>query len=204
MSTNRTNPKVDGYFKRAKKWPEELAKLRTILLGCGLTEELKWGKPCYAFQDGNVVIIQGFQKYCALLFFKGMLLKDTDGILVKTGENTRVGRQIRFASVQDIVKQERIVKSYVQQAIELEKAGLQVPDEEVKELTIPEELQTKLDESRALKTAFEALTPGRQRGYVFYFSAAKQSATRTARIEKCTPQILQGKGLNDDYVAKKK
>jgi uncharacterized protein YdeI (YjbR/CyaY-like superfamily) len=197
MTKSKTNPKVDAFLSSAKQWPEVMKKLRKILLECGLTEELKWGKPCYAFQEGNVVIIQGFKAYCALLFFKGVLLKDPNGILVKTGENTRVGRQIRFTDVREIAKKESVLKAYIHQAIEVEKAGLKVEDEEQPEVALPEELQKKLKETPKLKAAFEALTPGRQRGYIFYFSGAKQSKTREARIEKCGPQILKGKGLLD-------
>ncbi len=171
--------------------------LRRIILDCDLREELKWGKPCYAFQEGNVVIIQGFKAYCALLFFKGVLLKDPEGILVKTGPNTRVGRQIRFRDARQLEEMEPILKAYIRQAVEVEKAGLKADVPKNTELKIPEELQNRLDANRALKTAFEALTPGRQRGYTFYLSAAKQSKTRAARVEKCMPQILKGKGLND-------
>jgi uncharacterized protein YdeI (YjbR/CyaY-like superfamily) len=192
----KRNPKVDGYLRRAKKWQEEIKNLRKIVLDCGLTEELKWGKPCYTFHDSNVVVIQGFKAYCALLFFKGVLLKDPNGILVKTGENTRVGRQIRFTNVREIIGMESILKSYIKQAIAVERAGLKVNFEKT-ELKIPEEFQKKLDATPALKTAFDALTPGRQRGYSFYFSAPKQSKTRESRIEKCMQQILAGKGLND-------
>jgi uncharacterized protein YdeI (YjbR/CyaY-like superfamily) len=191
------NPKVDGYLKRAKTWQNEIKKLRDIILDCGLTEELKWGKPCYTFQESNVVIIQGFKAYCALLFFKGVLLKDPNHILVKTGPNTRVGRQIRFTNVREIVALEPILKSYIHAAIEVEKAGLKVTVEDNAEFKIPEELQKKLDEVPALKRAFNALTPGRQRGYSFYFSAAKQSQTRESRVEKCMARILKGKGLHD-------
>ena len=190
------NPKVDNYLGRARKWQDEMEKLRKIILDCGLTEELKWGKPCYLFQKSNIVLIQGFNEYCALLFFKGFLLNDPDGILVKTGENTRVGRQIRFTSVQEIVKLKTILKAYIYQAIEVEKAGLKV-DIQINPAPIPEELQHKLKQLPALKTAFEALTPGRQRAYIFYFSAPKQSKTRESRIEKCMQQILHGRGLND-------
>jgi uncharacterized protein YdeI (YjbR/CyaY-like superfamily) len=190
------NPKVDNYLGRARKWQDEMEKLRKIILDCGLTEELKWGKPCYLFQKSNIVLIQGFNEYCALLFFKGFLLNDPDGILVKTGENTRVGRQIRFTSVQEIVKLKTILKAYIYQAIEVEKAGLKVDIQSNPE-PIPEELQHKLKQIPALKTAFEALTPGRQRAYIFYFSAPKQSKTRESRIEKCMQQILHGRGLND-------
>lgn len=193
----RMNPKVDEYLSKPKKWQEEFEKLRMIILDCQLTEELKWGKPCYAFQKSNIVIIQGFKEYCALLFFKGVLLNNPDGILKKTGENTRVGRQIRFTNVREIVEMEPILKAYIYEAIEVEKAGLKVDPKEKIELVFPEEFQKKLDEIPALKTAFEALTPGRQRAYNFYFSGAKQSKTREARVEKYMQQILNGKGLND-------
>lgn len=193
---NKMNAKVDVFLSRAQQWREEMERLRQIALDCNLGEELKWGKPCYVFQDSNIVIIQGFKDYCALLFFKGVLLDDPEGILQKTGENTRVGRQIRFTGVQEIAKQEAVLKAYIQQAIAIEKAGLKVTlEEEAK--PIPEELQEKFAETPALKAAFEALTPGRQRAYVFHFSAPKQSKTRIARVEKCTDQILNGKGLND-------
>jgi uncharacterized protein YdeI (YjbR/CyaY-like superfamily) len=196
MIKNNTNPAVDAYISRARQWQKETEKLRTIILDCGLTEELKWGKPCYQFQKTNIAVIQGFKEYFALLFFKGFLLNDPNGILVKTGENTRVGRQIRFANVREIVKLEPILKAYIYEAIEVERAGLKVG---VKKNTepIPEEFQKKLDKTPALKAAFKALTPGRQRGYIFYFSAPKQSKTRESRIEKSMPQILRGKGLND-------
>jgi uncharacterized protein YdeI (YjbR/CyaY-like superfamily) len=194
---NAMNPKVDKYLSNAKNWQKEMEKLRSIILECGLTEELKWGKPCYTFQDSNVVVIQGFKEYCALLFFKGVLLKNADGILVKTGENTRVGRQIRFTDVREIVKLKPILKSTIYEAIEVEKAGLKVKPPKSTELKLPEEFKNKLAESPALKTAFKALTPGRQRAYNIYFSQPKQSKTREARIEKCVKQILKGKGLND-------
>jgi len=190
------NPKVDEYIRRAKNWQEEIKKLRIIILDCGLTEELKWGKPCYTFQNSNIVVIQGFKEYCALLFFKGVLLKDPNHILVKTGPNTRVGRQIRFTNVREMTKKGTTLKAYIRQAVEIEKAGLKVNVEKNPE-PIPEELHSKLKEIPALKTAFDKLTPGRQRGYIFYFSAPKQSKTRESRIEKCMPQILQGRGLND-------
>jgi len=197
MKNSKMNHKVDVYLSKVKKWREETKKLRAILLDCQLTEELKWGKPCYMFKDGNIVVIQGFKAYCALLFFKGVLLKDPNGVLVKTGVNTRVGRQIRFTNIREIVETETIVKSYIHQAIEVEKAGLKVDVEEKTELIFPEEFQTRLDENPALKAAFAALTPGRQRAYNFYFSAPKQSKTRASRVEKWTAQILRGKGLND-------
>jgi len=190
------NPKVDVYLSKAKKWREETEKLRMIILGCQLTEELKWGKPCYTFRESNLVIIQGFKEYCALMFCKGALLKDPNGILKKPGENTQAARQIRFVNVREIVGMEPILKAYVYEAIEVEKAGLKVNFKRNPE-PIPEELQNKLDEIPALKTAFDALTPGRQRAYILYFSAPKQSKTRESRIEKCMRQILNGKGLND-------
>lgn len=191
------NPKVDAFVGRATMWLEETEKLREILLDCGLTEELKWGKPCYTSQGRNIVIIQGFKAYLALLFFKGYMLQDPHGILVKTGENTKVGRQIRFNNTQEIVELEPILRAYIAEAIEVEQSG--VKEDIIKEthLDIPDEFQNKLDENPALKAAFEALTPGRQRAYVYYFSAPKQSKTRESRVEKCTQQILDGKGLND-------
>ena len=191
------NPKVDWYFSKAKKWQQESKKLRTIVLDCGLTEELKWGKPCYTFQGSNVVLIHGFKEYCALLFFKGALLKDAKGILVQQTENVQAARQIRFTNAREIAEMKSVLKAYIKEAIEVENAGLEVNYKRTSEFKIPEELQNKLDESPALKTAFDALTPGRQRGYILYFSAAKQSKTREARIEKCMQQILNGKGLND-------
>jgi uncharacterized protein YdeI (YjbR/CyaY-like superfamily) len=194
---NKMNPKVDGYFRKAKKWQKEFRKLRRICLDCGLTEELKWGHPCYTFQNSNIVLIHGFKDYCALLFFKGALLKDPKGILVQQTENVQAARQIRFTNVREIVKLEPILKAYIKEAVDVEKAGLEVNYKETSEFKIPEEFQKKLDEIPALKTAFDALTPGRQRGYLLYFSAPKQSKTRESRIEKFMPQILNGKGLDD-------
>jgi len=194
---NKMNPRVDGFFKRAKKWRGEFEKLRTVCLHCGLTEELKWGKPCYRFQESNIVLIHGFKDYCALLFFKGALLKDPKDILVQQTENVQAARQIRFTNVRQIVEMEPTLKAYIKEAVEAEKAGLEVSYKKTSEFGIPEEFQSRLDESLALKNAFNALTPGRQRGYLLYFSAAKQSKTREARIEKCLQQILNGKGLND-------
>lgn len=191
------NPKVDEYLSKAKKWQEEFEKLRMIILDCQLTEELKWGVPCYTFQKRNIVLIHGFKEYCALLFFKGALLHDAHGILIKQTENVQAGRQIRFTSVQEIVEMEAILKAYIYEAIEVEKAGLKVDFKKNTELIIPEEFQNKLDEIPALKAAFEALTPGRQRAYILYFSKPKQSKTRESRIEKCMQQILNGKGLED-------
>jgi uncharacterized protein YdeI (YjbR/CyaY-like superfamily) len=197
MTKSRMNPDVDVYLSKAKKWQEELAKLRMIILDCQLTEELKWGKPCYTFQKRNIVVMLPLKEHCALLFFKGALLKEANGILIKPGENTEAGRQIRFTNVREIVERETILKACIYEAIEVEKAGLKVNVKKVTELVIPEEFQKKLDEIPALKTAFEALTPGRQRAYIFYFSAPKQSKTRESRVEKCMQQILNGKGLDD-------
>jgi uncharacterized protein YdeI (YjbR/CyaY-like superfamily) len=191
------NPKVDVYLSKAKNWQKEMEKLRTIILDCGLTEELKWGKPCYSFQKSNIVIMQGFKEYFALMFFKGALLKDTDGILIKPGENSQSMRQIRLPSVQQIVKMKSVLKTYIYEAIEVEKAGLKVEFKEKTKLKFPLEFQNKLDKDPALKTAFYSLTPGRQRAYNLYFSTPKLSKTRESRIEKCLPQILNGKGLND-------
>jgi len=191
------NPKVDFYFNKAKKWQEELAKLRMIVLDCGLAEELKWGVPCYLFQGSNIVLIHAFKEYCALLFFKGALLKDTKGILIQQTANVQAARQIRFTTIQEIGQMEAILKAYIYEAIEVEKQGLKVAFKKNTELVIPEEFQNKLDEIPALKTAFDALTPGRQRAYNLYFSAPKQSKTRQSRVEKYMPLILNGKGLND-------
>lgn len=191
------NPKVDAYLSKAEKWRKELEKLRTIILDCDLTEELKWGSPCYAFQKHNVVILGELKEYCVVGFFKGALLKDANGVLMKPGKNTRAARMMRFSNIQEIVEMEPILKAYIHEAIELEKAGLKVDFKKTRKLDIPEELQNKLDEFPALKTAFEALTPGRQRGYILHFSAPKQSRTRESRIEKSIQKILDGKGLND-------
>jgi len=194
---NRMNPKVDGYLRKAKKWQAELEKLRMIILDCQLTEELKWGKPCYTFQKSNIVIIIPLKEYCALMFCKGALLNDANGILIKPGENTQAGRWIKFTAVREIVEMETILKAYIYEAIEVEKAGLKVNFKKTTEFIIPEEFQNRLDEIPALKTAFDALTPGRQRAYILYFSAPKQSKTRESRVGKCMQQILNGKGLND-------
>jgi uncharacterized protein YdeI (YjbR/CyaY-like superfamily) len=190
------NPKVDVYLSRSKKWQEEFEKLRMTILDCQLTEELKWGKPCYTFQESNIVIIQGFKEFCALLFCKGALLNDANGILEKPGENTQAARRVPFTNVREIVEMESVLKAYIHEAIEAEKAGLKVDFEKNPE-PIPEEFQNKLAEIPALKAAFDALTPGRQRGYILYFSAPKQSKTRESRVEKRMQQILDGKGLND-------
>ncbi|REK65015.1 MAG: hypothetical protein C6P35_11655 [Cohnella sp.] len=197
MTNSRMNPKVDEFLSKAKKWKEEFEKLRKIVLDCELTEEFKWMHPCYTFEKKNIVLIHGFKEYCALLFFKGALLHDAHGILIQQTENVQVGRQIRFTNVREIVEMETILKAYIHEAIEVEKAGLKVNFKKNTEFIIPEELQNKFDEIPALKTAFEALTPGRQRAYIFYFSEPKQSKTRESRVEKCIQRILNGKGLND-------
>ena len=194
---NMMNHKVDFFFNKAEKWQNEYEKLRMIVLDCGLTEELKWGCPCYTFQKGNIVLIHGFKEYCALLFFKGALIQDANGILVQQTENVQAGRQIRFTTIREIVELEPILKAYIYEAIEVEKAGLEVNFKKHDEYTIPEELQHKFEEIPALKTAFEALTPGRQRAYMLYFSSPKQSKTRESRVEKCIEQILNGIGLDD-------
>lgn len=193
---NKTNPKIDTFLSKAKKWQAELEKLRTIILGCNLTEEMKWGQPCYTFEDHNVIILGGFKEYCALMFVKGALLKDPKKILIQQTQNVQAARQLRFTNVQEITKLETIIKEYIREAIEIEKAGLKINFKTSPEST-PEELQKKFNESPDLKNAFKALTPGRQRAYILYFSGAKQSATREARIEKYMKQILKGKGLND-------
>ena len=197
MTTSVTNPKVDWFFDKATQWQKEYEKLRMIILECGLTEELKWGCPCYQFEKRNIVLIHGFKEYCALLFFKGALLADADGILIQQTENVQSARQIRFTSARQIVKMEGILKAYVYEAIEVERAGLQVKLKKTKDFKIPEELQNKLNKMPALQTAWDKLTPGRQRAYIFYFSQAKQSKTREARVEKYLKQILKGKGLDD-------
>ena len=194
---NGMNPKVEFFFSKAKQWQEEYEKLRMIVLDCQLTEELKWGCPCYTFEKSNIVLIHGFKEYCALLFMKGALLKDANGILIQQTENVQAARQIRFTNVREIVELEPILKAYIQEAIEVEKAGLTVSYKKATEFSMPEELIDKLEEVPGLQDAFDALTPGRQRAYILYFSAPKQSKTRESRIEKCVPQILDGKGLND-------
>lgn len=194
---NDINPEVDAFLANAGKWQAEMRLLRTIVLDCGLSETLKWRQPCYTFQNKNLLVISGFKNYCALNLFKGALLDDPAKILTKPGENTQAGRQIRFRGVQEIVEKESILKAYIHQAIEVEKAGLTVKYKKTSEFAIPEEFQHKLDENPDLKTAFEALTPGRQRAYLLHFSAPKQSKTRTARINKYMPQILNGRGMND-------
>jgi uncharacterized protein YdeI (YjbR/CyaY-like superfamily) len=192
-----TNPKVDFYFNKAKQWHQEYRQLRSIALNCGLAEELKWGCPCYTFQGNNIVLIHGFKEYCAFLFFKGALLNDAEGILIQQTENVQAARQIRFTNSQEIIEMGAMLKAYIYEAIEVEKAGLKVELKKTAEFATAEEFQIKLDATPALKTAFEALTPGRQRGYKLYFAAPKQAKTREARVEKSVPQILNGKGLDD-------
>ena len=191
------NPKVDFYFANSEKWEEELRTLRTLILECGLTEELKWGVPCYTFQKSNVVLIHEFKAYCAILFTKGALLNDAEGILIQQTENVQVARQIRFTNVQQIVEIANTIKAYIYEAIEVEKAGLKVELKKPTEFKMAEEFQQKLEGNPALKTAFEKLTPGRQRAYLLHFSSPKQAKTREARVEKCTEAILNGKGLNE-------
>ncbi len=191
------NPKIDTFLSTAKKWQEEMEQLRKIILDCGLTEELKWGKPCYSFQNANLVIIQPFKEYCALLFFNGALLNDPNGILIKPGENTQVGRQIRFTNLQEIRKLKPVLNAYLYEAIEVEKAGLKLTPKTNTAYVIPEEFQIKLNSLPVLKNAFEALTPGRQRAYIIYFSAPKQSKTRETRIENYLQKIMSGKGIAD-------
>jgi uncharacterized protein YdeI (YjbR/CyaY-like superfamily) len=198
------NRKVDAYIRKSAKWQDEIEKLRAIILDCGLTEELKWNIPCYTLRGKNVVGIHGFKEHCALAFFKGALLADPRKILIKPGENSQVGRWIKFSHVREIVKLESILKTYIGEAIEVEEAGLKVRLKTIEEHKIPAELQHKFESQPAFETAFRALTPGRQRAYILYFSAAKQSNTRTSRIEKNMPLILKGKGLNDDYLATRK
>jgi uncharacterized protein YdeI (YjbR/CyaY-like superfamily) len=195
---NSKNPKVDWFFSKAGKWQKEFEQLRTNILDCDLIEELRWGQPCYRFEKTNIVLIHGFKEYCALLIFKGALLKDPKGILIQQTENVQAARQIRFTNVREIVKMKNILKKYIYEAIKVEEVGLKVNFKKTSEFKIPEEFQNKLDKDPALKTAFYALTPGRQRAYIFHFSQPKQSKTREARVEKYTKQILKGKGLDDE------
>ncbi len=198
MAKEGMNPKVDFYFSKEEKWREEISKMRMIALDCGLTEELKWGCPCYTFQKNNVVLIHVFKEYCAFLFFKGTLLNDSNGILIQQTENVQSARQVRFTNAGEITELASVLKTYIFEAIEVEKAGLKVTLKKTEDFPVPAEFQSKLDHIPALKAAFEALTPGRQRGYLFYFSQPKQSKTREARVEKYIPQILGGKGLDDE------
>lgn len=193
----QTNPKVDWFFNKTQQWQEEFGQLRSIVLECDLIEELKWGQPCYTFDKRNIVLIHGFKEYCALLFFKGALLKDPKGILIRQTENVQSARQVRFANVREILKMKTSLNAYIYEAVEVEEAGLKVPAKKTSEYSIPEEFQNKLDSSAPLRTAFDTLTPGRQRAYLLYFSSAKQSKTRESRIEKCLPRLLRGEGLDD-------
>jgi len=197
MSKGVRNPKIDPFFRKAKQWKEEFEKLREIVLACELTEDFKWMHPCYTHDDKNIVLIHGFKEYCALLFHKGALLKDPHGVLIQQTENVQSARQIRFTDVGQIEQMQLIIQSYIDEAIEVEKAGLQVEFKQTKEYEVPEELLSKFAEIPELKTAFEALTPGRQRGYLYFFAGAKQSRTRESRIEKYLPHILAGKGMDD-------
>lgn len=197
MTERKLNPKVDAFLSRAKNWQEEFEKLRSIVLDCELTEEFKWMHPCYTYDDKNVVLIHGFKEYCALLFHKGALLKDENGILIQQTENVQAARQIRFTNLQQIIEMEAIIKAYIYEAVDVEKSGLEVEFKKNTEYIVPEEFQIKLDEIPELKTAFEELTPGRQRAYLLFFAAPKQSKTRVSRVEKYIPQILDGKGLKD-------
>lgn len=191
------NPKVDFYFTKAGKWKEEFEALRGICLSCGLEEQLKWGHPCYTLEDKNIVLMHGFKEYCALLFFKGALLKDPKKILVQQTANVQVPRQVRFTNVEQIIKMQSALKAYIKEAIKIEKSGVKIELKKTSDFKIVDEFKTKLDKMPALKKAFHALTPGRQKGYLFYFSQAKQSQTREARVQKSIPKILNGKGLDD-------
>ncbi|NSL88806.1 hypothetical protein ECE50_018330 [Chitinophaga sp. Mgbs1] len=198
MTKSIENPKVDWYFSEAEKWQEELDQLRMIILECGLTETLKWGVPCYTFQDRNILLVHTFKEYCAILFMKGALMPDSHGILIQQTENVQAARQIRFTNPREIVKMKSVLRNYIYEAIEIEKSGVEVPKKKTAEFPMPEEFKNILDKNAALKKAFEALTPGRQRGYLLHFAAPKQSKTREARIEKSMQDILNGKGLNDE------
>ena len=191
------NPKVDGYFTKVTKWSNELIKLREIVLDCHLIEELKWGVPCYTFNNSNIVLIHDFKDYCALLFMKGVLLADPNNILIQQTENVQSGRQIRFTNLKEIIDQESTLKAYIFEAVEVEKAGLKIEFKKTEDFTMPEEFQTILNQNINIKSAFEALTPGRQKAYLLHFSAAKQTSTKITRIENCIPKILDGKGIND-------
>lgn len=194
---SKANPQVDGFLRKTKHWRAELAELRKIALGCDLTEEIKWGHPCYTLNGRNVVLIHGFKDYCAMLFIKGVLLKDPHHLLIQQTENVQAGRQIRFTDAEQITKLRPILKAYILEAVEVEKAGTTIDRSVARKFELPAELKERLDQSPELKKAFQALTPGRQRGYALYFSSAKQAKTRQARVDKCVPRILQGKGLDD-------
>ncbi|KAF2334044.1 YdeI/OmpD-associated family protein [Flavobacterium ginsenosidimutans] len=197
MTEDSANSKVDFYFEKAEKWKSELEQMRTIVLDCHLSEELKWGCPCYTFDNANIVLIHSFKEYCAFLFFKGALMKDPDNILIQQSENVQAARQVRFTNTQDILAKKEILKKYIFEAAEIEKSGQKVELKKVSEFEIAEELQNKFDTDSDFKKAFYTLTPGRQRAYLLHFSQPKQSKTREARVEKNIPRILDGKGLND-------
>jgi len=197
VAVQNTNPKVDAYLSKIKTWKDESVKLREIILDCDLTEDYKWMHPCYTVNRKNVVLIHGFKEYCAIMFLKGSLLKDPHGILVQQTNNVQGGRQIRFTNLEQIIEQEEILKAYIREAIEVEQAGLKVEKKEVEQFAVPEELQQQFAANPAFQEAFEALTPGRQRAYLYHFSQPKQSKTKTSRIEKCMQPIMEGKGLND-------
>ncbi len=195
---NKTTPQVDGYIRKNKKWQKELQALRTIVLDCGLTEEVKWRVPCYTLENRNVLFIGAYKEAAVLSFIKGALLKDAKKILIQQTENSQTVRVIRFADLQQIVEMQPVLTAYIREAIAVEKAGLKVAFKKITEHAVPEEFQSRLDELPALKAAFEALTPGRRRAYLMHFAGAKQSKTRAARVEKCVKQILNGKGLDDE------
>ncbi|NGZ76900.1 YdeI/OmpD-associated family protein [Saccharibacillus alkalitolerans] len=197
MTAPQTNPKVDAFLERAEQWREEFAKLRSLALDSEMTEELKWGQPCYTVQGGNVVLIHGFKDYCALLFIKGSLLQDNERMLIRQTQKVQAGRQLRFDSVSEIEEREEEIRAYIREAIEIEKAGLRVELKTSEEFAVPEELRERFDRDAALQEAFEGLTPGRQRAYLLHFTEPKQSKTRVSRIEKHAPRIMEGKGLND-------
>lgn len=197
MTAGKRTAKVDGFMRKAKQWKEEFEKLREIALDCELTEDIKWMHPCYTYNDKNIVLIHGFKEYCALLFHKGALLKDPHGILVQQTENVQAARQLRFTSAEQIDEMQLIIKTYIDEAIEIEKSGRQVEYKKSSDYPVPEELSNKFTEIPDLKIAFDALTPGRQRGYLYFFNQAKQSKTRESRIEKYMNHILEGKGIDD-------
>jgi uncharacterized protein YdeI (YjbR/CyaY-like superfamily) len=192
------SPKVNAFLRSQTTWRDEFTKLREIILSCDLAEDLKWGQPCYSLDGKNIILMHGFKEYCAVLFHKGVLLKDPKGILIQQTKNVQAARQIRFTSLDDVRKAEKTLKAYIREAIEVEKSGRKVPLKKTKDFEMPTEFEDKLDEDAALSAAFEALTPGRQRGYLLYFAQAKQAKTREARVDKCIPRILDGLGLDDD------
>lgn len=197
MPAPSTNPKVDRHLAKVTRWGAELAALREIALGCGLSEELKWGHPCYTLGEKNVILLHGFKEYCAVLFFKGALLEDPRGLLVQQTKNVQAARQLRFTSLAEVTSRARALRAFVKQAVAVEKAGKAVPRKETGDFDVPAELEAAFRRAPALKRAFGALTPGRQRAYLLHFGGAKQSATRAARVEKHRARILAGKGLDD-------